>query len=57
MGGPLSGLYPMTPPANQDHQHSFNIGPYGKNVEKSSLKLLGQFGTKVCKNGTLDDPF
>jgi len=26
--------------------HSFNIGPYGKNIEKSScLKLLGQFGT------------
>ena len=23
-------------------QHSFNIGPYGKNVLKSTLKLLGQ---------------
>ena len=41
----LSELYPTTPTSNQDHRisrHSFNIGPYGKNVQKSFLKLLTQ---------------
>ena len=45
--GPLSELYLMTPPVNQDGRHSrtlFNIGPYGKFVKKSSwLELLAQF--------------
>ena len=47
LGGPLTELYPMTLPANQDGRHSrtlFNIGPYGKFVKKSScLELLAQF--------------
>ena len=47
LGGPLSELYPMTQPANQDGRHSrtlFNIGPYGIFVKKSScLELLAQF--------------
>ena len=48
LGGPLSELYPQTPPANQDCRISplsLNIGPYGKNVLKSSsLKLLSKLG-------------
>ena len=46
LGGPLSELYPMTPPANQDGRRSrtqVNIGPYGKFILKSScLDLLAQ---------------
>ena len=46
LGGPLSELYPMTLPANQDGRHSrtlFNIGPYGKFIKKSShLELVAQ---------------
>ena len=44
IGGPLSELCPMTPPANQGSRHSFNIGPCGENVLKSSLKLHGLLG-------------
>ena len=47
LGGPLSELYPRTPPANEDcriNRLSFNIH-YGKNVLKSSsLKLLSKLG-------------
>ena len=47
LGGPLSELYLMTPPANQDGRHSqilFNIGHYGKFIEKSSrLEPVAQF--------------
>ena len=46
LDGPLSELYPMTQPANQDGRHSrtlFNIGRYGKFVKNSSrLELLAQ---------------
>ena len=46
LGGPLTELYQMTLPANQDGRHSqtlFNIGPYGKFNRKSShLELLAQ---------------
>ena len=36
--------------------HSFNIGPYGKNNEKSScLKLLGQIGDQTLMEWSLGD--
>ena len=53
LGGPLSELYPMTSPANQDGRHSrtkFNIGPYGKFIKKSSgLELLAQLEPNFAK--------
>ena len=46
LGGPLTELYPMTLPSNQDGRKSrtlFNIGPYGKLIRKSTrLELVAQ---------------
>ena len=57
LGDPLSELFPMTLPANQNgglSRTKFNIGPYGKFNEKSScLELLAEkelnFGGMVLR--------
>ena len=59
LGGPLSEIYPMIMPVNQNCCHqptSFSKGPYEKNVLKSSLELLGQLGPKYKRMVTLINP-
>ena len=48
--GPLSELYRwIRDPSKMAtiSRHSFNIGPYGKNNEKSHLKLLGHLEPNI----------
>ena len=59
LGGSLSELYPLDPRSIQGGRHSghsFNTGIYGKNSEKSHLKVFGQLGPKCRWNGLLVGP-